>query len=348
MKPLRLAVLGAGLVGRRHIETVRALPEAAELVAVVDPVADPSRFDLGSAAWFTDMRQMLDRARPEAVIIATPNNLHEAQGFLACERGIHFLIEKPVTATLEEAERLVAAVARSGVKTLVGHHRRYLAAVREAKRLIADGVLGDLVAASVVWATRKPDPYFETQWRREPGGGPLLINAIHEIDMLRHLCGEMRSVGGVASNARRGFAVEDTAAATFEFAGGCLGTLVCTDAGFSPWTIEQGSGENPNFKYSGQSAYRLVGTKGSLELPVLRKWTATTDGAAWDKPIVSADLSVAYRDPFHAQLEHFQRLIRLDEPPMISVSDGANTLSATLAVAQSGRDGRRLAPRIFG
>ena len=348
MKPLRLAVLGAGLVGRRHIETVRALPQVAELLAVVDPVVDRAGFDLGGTAWFSEVVPMLDQVKPEAIIIATPNNLHETQGLLACARGIHFLVEKPVTSTVEEAARLVEAVSKSGVKTLVGHHRRYLAAVREAKRLIGEGALGDLVAASVVWATRKPDAYFNTTWRREPGGGPLLINAIHEIDMLRHLCGEMRAVGGVASNARRGFAVEDTAAALFEFAGGCLGTLVCSDAGFSPWTIEQGSGENPNFRFSGQSAYRLVGTKGSLELPVLRLWGPhTPDEIGWDKPIAATDLSVPYRDPFEVQLEHFQRLIRLGEPPMVSVSDGANTLAATLAVAQSGCDGMRIAPRVF-
>jgi predicted dehydrogenase len=144
-------------------------------------------------------------------------------------------------------------------------------------------------------------------------------------------------------------AVEDTAAASLEFDTGCLGTLVCTDAGFSPWTMEQGSMENPRFGYSGQSAYRLVGTRGSLELPVLRSWAPVAAGeAAWDRPIVPTDPSVPYRDPFEAQLEHFQRLIRRGEPPVVSVSDGASTLAATLAVAQSGRDGRRYSPRIFG
>jgi len=348
MKPLRIAVMGAGLVGRRHMETIRALPQVAELVGVADPFADRTQFDLGGTSWFADSKQMLDALRPEAVIIATPNNLHAPLGLLACERGIHFLVEKPVTASLEEAEQLVRAVDRSGVKTLVGHHRRYLAAVKEARRLIGEGVLGPLVAASVVWATRKPDDYFNTLWRREPGGGPLLINAIHEIDMLRHLCGEVRAVSGAASHAVRGFAVEDTAAALFEFESGCLGTLVCSDAGFSPWTMEQGSLENFRFAFTGQSAYRLAGTKGSLELPVLRSWTAATpDGAAWDKPIVPTDISVTYRDPFEAQLEHFKRLIRLDEPPVVSVHDGANTLAATLAVAQSGRDGRRVVPPRF-
>lgn len=344
-----MAVLGAGLVGRRHIETIRALPAVGELVGVADPAADRTQFELGGAAWFADAGQMLDQVKPEAVIIATPNNLHAPQGLLCCERGIHFLLEKPVTATLDEAEQLVRAVERSRVKTLVGHHRRYLATVREARRLIAEGALGTLVAASVVWATRKPDDYFTTTWRTQPGGGPLLINAIHEIDMLRHLCGEVHSVGGLESNAARGFAVEDTAAATFAFEGGCLGTLICTDAGFSPWTIEQGSLENPRFGYSGQSAYRLIGTKGSLELPVLRSWTARAPGdVAWDKPIIATDLPRPYRDPFEAQLEHFQRLIRLGEPPVVSLSDGANTLSATLAVAQSSREGRRCIPRTFG
>lgn len=348
MKPLRLAVLGAGLVGRRHIETIRALSAVAELVAVADPVADPAQFDLGGAGWFTDGDEMLDKAKPEAVIIATPNTLHLPLGLKACARGIHFLVEKPVTATLEEADALVRAVNASRVKTLVGHHRRYLTAVCEAKRLIAEGALGTLVAASVIWATRKPNDYFDTAWRREPGGGPLLINAIHEIDMLRHLCGEARSVGGLASNRVRGFAVEDSAAAMFQFESGCIGTLICTDAGFSPWTIEQGSQENPRFAFTGQSAYRLVGTKGSLELPVLRSWTAAQpDDARWDRPIVPRDITVPYRDPFEAQLEHFQRVIRLGEPPVVSVSDGANTLAATLAVAQSGREGRRVAPMRF-
>jgi predicted dehydrogenase len=200
----------------------------------------------------------------------------------------------------------------------------------------------------VVWSTRKPDNYFQTKWRTEPGGGPLLINAIHEIDLMRHLCGEVRAVSGVKSSARRGFAVEDTAAAVFEFDNGALGTLICSDAGFSPWTIEQGSRENPMFPDAGQSAYRLVGTSGSLELPVLRRWSARIPGdIGWDRPIDGEEIAVPYHDPFQAQLSHFQRLIRLDEPPMVSVADGARTLAATLAVVQSGDQGKRCLTRDF-
>jgi len=346
MKPLRIAVLGAGMIGRRHIQTILALPEVAELVAVADPAAD--RAKLGGAAWFDDARTMLEAVKPEAVIIATPNGLHVQQGLLCCDRGIHFLVEKPVTATLEEAAQLVSAVGQSRVKTLVGHHRRYLAAVEQARRIIAAGELGALVAASVIWATRKPDDYFQTDWRTQPGGGPLLINAIHEIDMLRHLCGEVRMVSGLQSHAMRGFAVEDSAAALFQFDNGCLGTLSLSDAGLSPWTIEQGSAESPNFPQSGQNAYRLVGTKGSLELPILRRWGPRIPGEiGWNKPLTGTDIAPPYHDPYQAQLRHFQRLVRLDEAPMVSVIDGANTLAATLAVSQSSSQGSVCAPVRF-
>jgi predicted dehydrogenase len=346
--PLRIAVLGAGMIGHRHIQTILAMPETAELVAVADPVADPGQFALKSAAWFTDAREMLDQVRPEAVIIATPNALHLTHGEQACARGIHFLMEKPVTATLAEAVQLVRLVAESGVKTLVGHHRRHLAAVQDAKAVIDSGRLGRLVTASVIWATRKPDDYFDAAWRRQAGGGPILINAIHEIDMLRHLCGEIVTVSGITSHAQRGFAVEDGAAALLRFDNGCLGSFTCSDAGFSPWTIEQGSKENPRFPHSGQSAYRLIGTEASLELPVLRVWEAHTAGdAAWDRPIRGTMLPARYHDPFQAQLAHFQRMIRADEASVVPVLDGARTLATTLAIAQSAAHGRLCTPERF-
>ncbi len=348
MKPLRIAVLGAGLIGRRHIDTILAMPEAAELAAVSDPVVDPGQYDLKGAPWFTDEVEMLDRVKPEAVVIATPNGLHLRHGEACCRRGIHFLMEKPVTATLGEAAQLVRLVADSGVRTLVGHHRRHLAAIQDAKALIESGRIGQLVTASVIWATRKPDDYFNTAWRVQPGGGPILINAIHEIDMLRHLCGEIVSVSGLTSAARRGFAVEDSAAALLRFDNGCLGSFTCTDAGFSPWTIEQGSRENPRFPHSGQSAYRLTGTRGSLELPVLRLWQAPVPGEeAWDRPISGSDLTMRYHDPYRAQLAHFQRVIRLNETSLVPVLDGARTLAATLAIARSSEEGRLLNPERF-
>ena len=345
LSPLRIAILGAGMIGRRHIDTVLQRPDLATLAGVADPVLPPPPGPAGQVPWLDDPAELLDRVRPDAVIIATPNQLHLAHGLLCCERGLPFLVEKPVTATWDEAVALVQAVARAGLPTLVGHHRRYLAPVQTAKQRLSEGAIGELVAASVVWATRKPDPYFDVAWRRSAGGGPLLINAIHEVDMLRHLCGEVVQVQGVKSHARRGFPVEDTAAAILVFASGCVATLVCTDAGLSPWTIEQGTQENAAFGFTHESAYRIVGSRGSLELPVLRQWSARTPGhEAWDKPLTSQYLGGGWHDPYEAQLAHLQRIVRAGEAPRISVADGARTLAATLAIGQAAESGAAVRP----
>ena len=346
MEPLNIAICGAGLIGRKHIKTILARPDLARLAAVVDPVIVSGPSSEWQATVFADAGDMFAALVPDAVIIATPNNLHLEQGLLCCAHGVHFLVEKPVTASWQEAVQLVEAVRQSGVQTLVGHHRRYLAQVQTAKRVIDSGELGDLVAASVVWATRKPDAYFDVAWRRSAGGGPILINAIHEVDMLRYLCGEIVAVRGMKSSRQRNFAVEDTAAALLEFANGCLATLICSDAGLSPWTIEQGSGENPAFAFTHESSYRIVGSRGSLEVPVLRRWQARIPGQeAWDRPLAGEFLQHPLWDPFEAQLAHFQRVVRAGESPICPVSDGAKTLAATLAIAEDGETGvRRLPP----
>ncbi len=336
LQPLRIAVLGAGMIGRRHLSTILRRPDLAELVGVVDPFQHAAAFPDVRAPFFADLPALLAHDRPEAVVIASPNNLHLPQALQCCERGLHFLVEKPVASNWDDAVAMVQAVRRSGVVTLVGHHRRYLAPVQAAKERITQGAIGDIVAASVVWATRKPDAYFDTAWRRSAGGGPLLINAIHEVDMLRHLCGEVVLVKGVKSHAQRHFEVEDTAAALLVFESGCVATLVCTDAGLSPWTMEQGTQENPMFGFTHESSYRLIGARGSLEMPVLRQWSAQHPGEeAWDRPLVGNYLGSARWDAFEAQLAHFQRVIRLGESPMVCVEDGARTLAATLAIAQA-------------
>jgi predicted dehydrogenase len=339
MTPLRIAVFGAGMIGRRHIETVLACPDSAELVGVADPTVGADRFPEVRAPFFASHLELLERVKPEAAVIATPNNLHAPQGIDCARRGVHFIVEKPVTESLDSATALLRAVREAGVKTLVGHQRRYLPALRTAKEMIAAGRLGRLVGAAIVWATRKPDPYFAAaEWRRQPGGGPVLINVIHDIDNLRYLAGEIATITGLTSNAVRGFAVEDTSGVIVQFASGAVATVLSTDTGFSPWTLEQSTGEIALFPQSGENAYRFIGTEGALELPNLKFWSARTPGEiGWDKPLKAETIAVTARDPYIAQLEHFCRVIRTGETPVIAVEDGARTLAATLAVAESSR-----------
>ena len=141
------------------------------------------------------------------------------------KRGIPVLVEKPIADTLDAALALADASEAAGVPVLVGHHRRHNPIVRKAREIVQSGALGRLTAVSATWLVCKPDDYFDVAWRREPGGGPILINLIHDIDNLRFIAGDIAAVQGMTSSARRGFPVEDTAALLLRFRDGALGTV---------------------------------------------------------------------------------------------------------------------------
>ena len=128
--------------------------------------------------------------------------------------------------------------------------------------MIAGGGIGRVVAANGLWLSHKPKDYFNVTWRREAGGGPILINAIHDIDCLRMLCGDVETVSAGASNATRKFEVEDTAAAVLHFKSGALGTLLVSDTVSAPWSWEWGSRENPNRPHDIENCYIVAGTQG--------------------------------------------------------------------------------------
>ena len=142
-----------------------------------------------------------------------PNQMHVANGLACIERKVPIIVEKPISDTIESAMRLVAASERAGVAVLIGHHRRHNPIMRRAIEIIRDGGVGRVVAANACGSATSPKAIMTSPGAREPGGGPVLINAIHDIDCLRMLCGDVETVQATASNAVRGFAVEDTAAA---------------------------------------------------------------------------------------------------------------------------------------
>ena len=277
---------------------------------------------------------------------ASPNQSHAEIGIECARLGIDMLIEKPVTDTLESAADLLLEVRANNVRTLVGHHRRHHDQVKTLRRLLREGLIGNLVGVSAIWAAYKPDEYFRiAPWRTQPGGGPILINLIHEIDFLRFTVGEIVAVEAIASNRQRSFAVEDTAAALIEFDSGALGTFFISDSAVSPWTSEQGLGEAPEFPFSGESSYRFLGRAGSIEFPALVQWSQAGGAQDWNKPIQAQRIHASSVDPYVAQLDHFRDIIRGNARSLQPVEDGARSLIATLAVAEAAAGGRRVGLR---
>ena len=339
-----IAVAGAGLIGRRHIELIRQ-SRSCELAAIVDPApaAAALAHDCGVPAYRT-LGELFGTRRPDALIAATPNRLHAQYGIECARHGVPVLIEKPIADSLEEAERLIAAAESAGIPLLIGHHRRHSPILAKAREIVRQGRLGRLVAIMGSALFYKPDGYFsEGPWRREPGGGPILINMIHEVDDLRSVCGEIDAVQALASSASRGFAVEDTVTIGLRFANGALGSFVLSDTAAAARSWEQTSRENPSYaSYPDEDCYLISGVDGSLAVPTMRLKTVVGERSWW-RPMREEIVAVERADPLALQLEHFCAVVRGETRPLVEGRDALQTLRVTLAIAEAARTGRIVA-----
>ena len=340
MSKTSIALFGAGLIGRTHIDRITRSSNLA-LAAIADPTeAGKAMAHSLNVPWFADHIALLETIQPQGAVVATPNALHIPQALDCLERGVAALVEKPVADTVAEAQLLVDAQARTGVPVLVGHHRRYNPINRRAHQIVQDGRLGTLVAAHVMATFFKPQPYFDAAaWRTTKGGGPILINLIHEIDMLRFICGEIVDVQAMGSNAVRGFEVEDTAAAVLRFANGALGTVVLSDTAVSPWCWDFCAAEQDQYPRQNVQSHFISGTQGSLSLPDLELWNYRGE-RSWHAELTVEKTFVHKQDPYAMQLQHFAAVIAGTEAPICSALDGLRTLQATLAVSEAATSGR--------
>jgi predicted dehydrogenase len=341
MTPIGIAVIGAGWIGRKHVEAVLREP-ACRLAALADPApgSDAYAREIG-APCFSDYREMLDRVKPEAAIIATPNVLHVPAGVACAERGIPMLVEKPLADSVEVAMQLIEAAERSGVALLVGHHRRHNPIIARAREAVRAGLLGRLTAVSAQWMLLKADDYFAAVHRRLPGAGPILTNAVHDIDDLRFICGDVAAVQAMASHAVRGHPVEDTAVVALRFAGGALGTLTISDTAASPWSWELTSGENPFYPRNDENCYLISGIEGALSVPRLELWRYGGEAEkGWGKPLFRERLAVEEADPLARQIAHFCAVVRGEADPVVGGRDAARTLQVVQAVFEAARTGR--------
>lgn len=332
----RLAVAGVGLVGARH---ARIAAREAHLVGLADPSPHAAAVaaELG-VPLYPGIAALIDGARPEGVIVATPNPCHEADGLACLAAGVPVLIEKPIAADLAGAEVLVAAAAQAGIPLLVGHHRRHNPLIARAKAEIVAGRLGEVTGVQATCWLCKPDPYFETAWRRGTGAGPVMINLIHDVDLLMHLCGPITAAQAMASAVRRAGPVEDTAAALLHFANGALGTVSVSDTIVAPWSWELTAAENPAYPATGTFAYTIGGTLASLSVPDLMVWDS--GGVRdWHAPMHGQRLEVIPEDPLVAQIRHFAEVVRGEAAPVVDGPAGLAALRVVLAIGEAARTG---------
>lgn len=351
MSKLKLIVCGLGLIGPRHSEQIKQNPET-ELIAFVDPSPKAQKIaDTFDVPLFHNLEALLKAGlKPDAAYVCTPNTLHVPVASELASNGIHILVEKPISTKVEDAIALKELVERKGVKMLVGHHRRFNPYILATKAHL--NKLGTIIAVDGVWTLKKNDTYFQqVYWRnvKSLGGGPILINLVHDLDLLQYLMGPIKKVYAEELKRKRLAAdatdpVDEGAVLTLSFQSGAKGTFIVSDNVISPFNFEMGTGENPIIPKIENPRdgifYRIFGTKGTLTVPDFTYYHQNDlkpgMEQGWWEPIQKTVLENDIRGvPFALQLDHFVKYLRGEEEAKCTANDGISALLVIKAIMES-------------
>jgi len=229
--------MGGGNISETHARAARAIP-GLEIAAIYGTNRDRvERFaTIHGGTPYLDLDAFLNHKPMDFVAIGSPSGLHSVHGIAAARRGLHVLTEKPIEISTERADELIGAARESGVKLGVMFQDRFKPDIRRLKQWIDDGAIGKplLIDARVKWY-RSPGYYSESKWRGTlalDGGGALINQAVHTLDLLLWLFGDVVRVQARTATVMHAIQGEDTAIALLEFASGALGTVLATTAAF--------------------------------------------------------------------------------------------------------------------
>jgi UDP-N-acetyl-2-amino-2-deoxyglucuronate dehydrogenase len=333
---MHIGFIGGGNITGTHARAARAIPGvaiAAFYGTNAEKIAALCREHGGRP--YQDFEAFLTHRPMDLVLIGSPSGLHGAQGIAAAWRGLHVLTEKPIEINTQHADALIEAADRSGVKLGVMFQDRLKPGICRLREWIRDGVIGRplLVDARVKWY-RPPEYYSGSRWRGTfalDGGGALINQAVHSVDLLLWLLGDVVGVQSRTTTALHQMEAEDTAVAVLEFANGVLGTFQATTAAYPgyPRRIE------------------ITGTEGTVILEHDRILAADLRRAPADIcASIAADenqsASSAVVSDFRghqALIEDFMRAIEQDIDPVCSGREGRRSIALIEALYQAARSG---------
>jgi predicted dehydrogenase len=232
-----IGLIGSGNITQTHARAASAIPNV-KIAAIygTNPETVSHLAAEHQAKPYQDLAAFLAHKPMDLVILGTPSGLHAEQGIAAAQHGLHVLTEKPLDISTKNADALIAAADKSDVKLAVIFQDRLKPNIQRLKHWLDRGLLGKilLVDARVKWY-RPPDYYSNSKWRGTfalDGGGALINQAIHTVDLLLYLLGDVARVQARTATVLHKIEAEDTAVATLEFASGAVGTLLATTAAY--------------------------------------------------------------------------------------------------------------------
>jgi UDP-N-acetyl-2-amino-2-deoxyglucuronate dehydrogenase len=351
---LRFGIVGPGKVAQLHADALARIP-GARLAAVAGRNEDRAAALASPHGARVDpsLEAMIERAGVDAVILCTPHPLHAEQGVLAARAGLHVVVEKPMALDPAGAERMIDAAAERGVVLSVISQRRWYAPVRRVKDAIDDGRIGGPALASVeVVGWRGPEYFATDAWRGTAageGGGVLVNQAVHQLDLVCWLLGPAVEVDGWVANVNHPeIEVEDSAVAIVRFAGGALATIIASNSQrpglYARIHVHGTSGASVGVETDGGSMF-VAG----LSLPSVPRndlWTIPGEEdrlAAWSEADRTALASVDIASHFHElQLRDVVDAIQDGRPPAVSGEDGLRAVDLMAGIYRASREGRRV------
>jgi predicted dehydrogenase len=328
-----------------------------QIVACADPVADRARAladKFGIPKVYASDAELLADADVDVVCLCTPSGMHADGAVAALRAGKHVIVEKPMEVSLAACDRMIAAVDETGKKLTVISQHRFDAASQLAKKKLADGELGKVILATADVKWWRTQAYYDSgDWRGTwamDGGGALMNQGVHTVDLLQWLAGDVRSVNAqIRTSAHERIEVEDIAVATLAFANGAVGTFVASTAAYPALPVKVDIfGTNGGMSIEGDVLQLLAikgqetlrGTGASAHaLAVAGGGTASVKDEAATRS-AAADPGAVWGDAHREQIRDFITAIREDRQPLIDARAARKPVEIILAIYESARTGK--------
>ncbi len=356
MTRLRTALVGCGKVGDIHAQALRALPES-EFVAVCDSSLERAEAFAGryGVRPFTAPETMVREAGVQAVLIATPHPLHAGPAIEALERGIAVLVEKPLAASLADCDAMLAASRKSGAPLGVISQRRYYEPVQRMKAAIDAGKIGrPALGVFLMYSWRDESYYRSDPWRGRwdtEGGGVLVNQSPHQLDLLQWFLGEIEEISGYWANVNHpSVEVDDTAVATIRFRNGGLGSIITSVSQkpgiYTKVHIHGSNGASVGVQTDTGATF-VAGMTGVSEPPFNDLWTIPGEEhllSQFQAEDRARFQQVKGTTHYHQlQISDFLQAVRDGRPPSVSGEEGRIVVAMFTAIYRSQREGRPIA-----
>lgn len=330
-------ILGSGAASKIHIDAINDI-EGAVIVGFFSPDNNSAKelTDNYGLKRFDTYEKMLDDTEIEVVCICTPSGLHAQQAIEAMNHGKHVIVEKPLAITIEDCRKIVESSEKTGCKCAVISQLRYLGDIPKAKEIINAQKLGTITNVGLhMRYNRSAEYYASSPWRGTwamDGGGALMNQGIHGVDLLRYLCGEVKSVKAYCKTIKHNIEVEDTAVAILEFQNGALGIIEASTAVYKGYTRK----------------LNVSGTAGAIRLEEYNLTRCDLEDSTYPKPeIKNSEIKSGASEPGginHAghknQLMEMMNAIRYNMPIISDANSGMKTIELICAIYESSKTGK--------